>query len=284
VVEFMKQVHVKDIAETVERLCIQACTALGDDWWQAMENAVSLEESPLGKDLLGIIRENAGLAASTGEPICQDTGLAVVFLEIGQEVSITGGSLYDAINEGVRRGYINGYLRKSVVSDPLIRENTGDNTPAIIHTQIVPGSDLRITVAPKGAGSENSSGLKMLKPADGEEGVIRFVMEVVEAAGPNACPPIVVGVGVGGNLEKSALLAKRSLLRPLGERHPKPHIAKLEEELLKRINSTGIGPQGLGGRITALDVHVEVHPTHIASLPVAVNIQCHASRHAEAVL
>jgi fumarate hydratase subunit alpha len=238
----------------------------------------------LGRDLLGIIRENAGLAASTGEPICQDTGLAVVFLELGQEVSITGGDLYDAINEGVRRGYVNGYLRKSVVSDPLIRKNTGDNTPAIIHTDIVPGSDLRIIVAPKGAGSENSSALKMLKPADGEEGVIQFVLEVVKAAGPNACPPIVAGVGVGGNLEKSALLAKRSLLRPLGERHPQPHIARLEEEILRRINSTGIGPQGLGGRITALDVHVEVYPTHIASLPVAVNIQCHASRHAEAVL
>jgi fumarate hydratase subunit alpha len=280
----MKQIHVKDIIDTVERLCIQACTTLGDDWWQVMEKAVLDEESPLGKDLLGIIRENAGLAASTGEPICQDTGLAVVFLELGQEVSITGGDLYDAINEGVRRGYVNGYLRKSVVSDPLIRKNTGDNTPAIIHTDIVPGSDLRIIVAPKGAGSENSSALKMLKPADGEEGVIQFVLEVVKAAGPNACPPIVAGVGVGGNLEKSALLAKRSLLRPLGERHPQPHIARLEEEILRRINSTGIGPQGLGGRITALDVHVEVYPTHIASLPVAVNIQCHASRHAEAVL
>lgn len=280
----MKQIHVKGIIDTVERLCIQACTTLGDDWWQVMEKAVLDEESPLGRDLLGIIRENAGLAASTGEPICQDTGLAVVFLELGQEVSITGGDLYDAINEGVRRGYVNGYLRKSVVSDPLIRKNTGDNTPAIIHTDIVPGSDLRIIVAPKGAGSENSSALKMLKPADGEEGVIQFVLEVVKAAGPNACPPIVAGVGVGGNLEKSALLAKRSLLRPLGERHPQPHIARLEEEILRRINSTGIGPQGLGGRITALDVHVEVYPTHIASLPVAVNIQCHASRHAEAVL
>lgn len=280
----MKQIHVKGIIDTVERLCIQACTTLGDDWWQVMEKAVLDEESPLGRDLLGIIRENAGLAASTGEPICQDTGLAVVFLELGQEVSITGGDLYDAINEGVRRGYVNGYLRKSVVSDPLIRKNTGDNTPAIIHTDIVPGSDLRIIAAPKGAGSENSSALKMLKPADGEEGVIQFVLEVVKAAGPNACPPIVAGVGVGGNLEKSALLAKRSLLRPLGERHPQPHIARLEEEILRRINSTGIGPQGLGGRITALDVHVEVYPTHIASLPVAVNIQCHASRHAEAVL
>lgn len=230
----MKQIHVKGIIDTVERLCIQACTTLGDDWWQVMEKAVLDEESPLGKDLLGIIRENAGLAASTGEPICQDTGLAVVFLELGQEVSITGGDLYDAINEGVRRGYVNGYLRKSAVSDPLIRKNTGDNTPAIIHTDIVPGSDLRIIVAPKGAGSENSSALKMLKPADGEEGVIQFVLEVVKAAGPNACPPIVAGVGVGGNLEKSALLAKRSLLRPLGERHPQPHIARLEEEILRR--------------------------------------------------
>ncbi|HHY11794.1 MAG TPA: fumarate hydratase [Firmicutes bacterium] len=280
----MKEIHVKDITETVEKLCIEACTTLGNDWWQTMDKAVSQEESTLGKDMLGIIRENAKLAASTGEPICQDTGTAVIFLEMGQEVRIAGGNLYHAINEGVHRGYTNGYLRKSVVSDPLIRKNTGDNTPAIIHVDIVSGSDLKITVAPKGAGSENSSGLKMLKPADGEDGVIQFVMEVVEAAGPNACPPVVVGVGLGGNLEKSAILAKRSLLRPLGKRHPQPHIAKLEEEILRRINSTGIGPQGLGGRITALDVHIETYPTHIASLPVAVNIQCHASRHAEAVL
>lgn len=280
----MKQIHVNDITDTVEKLCIKACTTLPEDWWRAMEKALSREESALGKDLLDIIRENAELAASSGVPICQDTGIAVVFLEVGQDVRIIGGNLYDAVNEGVRRGYTNGYLRKSVVSDPLLRKNTGDNTPAIIHTEIVPGSDLKIVVAPKGAGSENVSAIRMLRPADGEEGVIRFVVEAVEAAGPNACPPMVVGVGLGGNLEKAALLAKKALLRPLGERHPLAHIARLEEELLECINSTGIGPQGLGGIVTALDVHVEVYPTHIASLPVAVNIQCHAARHAEAVL
>ncbi len=280
----MKEIHAKEITAAVEKLCIDACTKLGDDWWQALDKALSQEESPLGKDMLRIVKENANLAATTGEAICQDTGTAVVFLEMGQDVRITGGHLYDAVNEGVRHGYVNGYLRKSVVNDPLLRKNTGDNTPAITHVDIVPGSSLKITVAPKGAGSENSSGLKMLKPADGKDGVIRYVLEVVEAAGPNACPPIVVGVGLGGNLEKSALLAKKALLRPLGKRHSQPHVAELEEEILERVNSTGIGPQGLGGRITALDVHVETYPTHIASLPVAVNIQCHASRHAEAVL
>ena len=280
----MKEIQAKEITDVVEKLCVDACTRLGEDWWQAIDNAISQEESPLGKDMLRIVKENARLAADTGEAICQDTGLAVVFLEIGQDVHVVGGDLYEAVNEGVRRGYVNGYLRKSVVKDPLIRENTGDNTPAIIHVQIVPGSDLKIVVAPKGAGSENSSGLKMLKPADGKDGVVNFVLKTVEAAGPNACPPIVLGVGIGGNLETSALLAKKALLRPLGRRHPEPHIAGLEEELLELVNKTGIGPQGLGGRITALDVHVEVYPTHIASLPVAVNIQCHASRHAEAVL
>ena len=280
----MKEIQAKEVTDVVEKLCVDACTRLGEDWWQAIDNAISQEESPLGKDMLRIVKENARLAADTGEAICQDTGLAVVFLEIGQDVHVVGGDLYEAVNEGVRRGYVNGYLRKSVVKDPLIRENTGDNTPAIIHVQMVPGSDLKIVVAPKGAGSENSSGLKMLKPADGKDGVVNFVLETVEAAGPNACPPIVLGVGIGGNLETSALLAKKALLRPLGRRHPEPHIAGLEEEILELVNKTGIGPQGLGGRITALDVHVEVYPTHIASLPVAVNIQCHASRHAEAVL
>lgn len=280
----MKEIQAKKVTDVVEKLCVDACTRLGEDWWQAIDNAIAQEESPLGKDMLRIVKENARLAADTGEAICQDTGLAVVFLEIGQDVHVVGGDLYEAVNEGVRRGYVNGYLRKSVVKDPLIRENTGDNTPAIIHVQIVPGSDLKIVVAPKGAGSENSSGLKMLKPADGKDGVVNFVLKTVEAAGPNACPPIVLGVGIGGNLETSALLAKKALLRPLGRRHPEPHIAGLEEELLELVNKTGIGPQGLGGRITALDVHVEVYPTHIASLPVAVNIQCHASRHSEAVL
>jgi len=280
----MKEIHVCQIADIVERLCIKACTELSDDWWEAIDRAIAQEESPLGREILELLKENARLAASTGEAICQDTGIAVVFLEIGQEVHITGGSLYEAINEGVRRGYTKGYLRKSVVKDPLIRQNTGDNTPAIIHTEIVPGSNLKITVAPKGIGSENTSGLKMLKPADGKEGIIRYVLEVIEQAGPNPCPPIIVGIGLGGNFEKAAFLAKKALLRPLGQRHHAPHIAELEEELLKHINATGIGPQGLGGRITALDVHVETYPTHIGGLPVAVNIQCHAARHAEAIL
>jgi fumarate hydratase subunit alpha len=280
----MKQIRVKEITEVVEKLCVESCIVLDKNWWKAMDRAVSEEESPLGKDMLDIICENAKLAESTNEPICQDTGCAVVFLEIGQDVHIVDGNLYDAVNQGVRQGYVNGYLRKSVVKDPLLRENTGDNTPAIIHTKIVPGSTLKITVAPKGAGSENSSDLKMLKPADGKKGVVRYVTEVVEKAGPNACPPVVVGVGLGGNLEKSAILAKKALLRPLGKRHMEPHIAELEQEILTSINNTGVGPQGLGGLVTALAVHVETYPTHIASLPVAVNIQCHASRHAEAVL
>ncbi|HBT47004.1 MAG TPA: fumarate hydratase [Peptococcaceae bacterium] len=280
----MRNIRVRDIINAVERLCVEACTTLHGDWWEAVEEAISREESPLGKDILKLLQENARLAASTGEAICQDTGMAVVFVELGQEVHIEGGSLYDAINEGIRRGYVKGYLRKSVVNDPLIRRNTGDNTPAVIHVDIVPGSNLRITVAPKGGGSENCSGLKMLRPADGREGVIRYVLEVVEAAGANPCPPITVGVGLGGNFEMAAILAKKALLRPLGQRHPEAHIAELETEILERINSTGIGPQGLGGRITALDVHIETYPTHITSLPVAVNIQCHATRHAEAFL
>lgn len=280
----LREIEASLIASTVEELCIRACTTLSADWWRCMEEAVLREESPLGKEILKLLQENAKLASSTGEAICQDTGMAVVFIELGQQVQITGGDLYEAINEGVRRGYTNGYLRKSVVNDPLIRRNTGDNTPAIIHVEIVPGSNLKITVAPKGGGSENSSGLKMLRPADGKEGIIQYVLEVVEAAGANPCPPIIVGIGLGGNLEKAALLAKKALLRPLGQRHSQPHIAELEEELLKRINETGIGPQGLGGRITALDVHIETYPTHITSLPVAVNLQCHAAGHAEAIL
>ncbi|NLW06789.1 MAG: fumarate hydratase [Clostridia bacterium] len=280
----MKQIKAEDIVKTVSELCIKSCTTLGDDWWQTLDEAINKEESPLGKDILKQLQENAKLAAATKEALCQDTGVAVVFLELGQDVHITGGNLYEAINAGVRKGYTEGYLRKSVVNDPLIRKNTGDNTPAIIYTDIVPGDKLKITVAPKGAGSENMSALKMLKPADGREGVVQFVLDVVKTAGPNPCPPILVGVGIGGMFEKAALLAKKSLLRPLGQRNELPHIAELELELLEKINNSGIGPQGLGGRITALDVHVESHPTHIATLPVAVNIQCHATRHAEAIL
>ncbi|MDK2820795.1 MAG: fumarate hydratase subunit alpha [Clostridia bacterium] len=280
----MKEINVQDITKVVEELCIKACTTLGNDWWQVMDDAISKENSPLAKDILKMLEENAKLAADTGEAICQDTGVAVVFLELGQDVRLIGGDLYDAINEGVRNGYTNGYLRKSVVSDPLLRKNTGDNTPAIIHTEIVPGDNLKIIVAPKGTGSENMSTLKMLKPADGKEGIVNFVLESVKAAGPNPCPPIVVGVGIGGNLERAGYIAKKALLRPLGQKNPLPHVAELEEELIEAVNNIGLGPQGLGGRTTALDVHVEVAPCHIGALPVAVNINCHASRHAEAVL
>jgi fumarate hydratase subunit alpha len=228
--------------------------------------------------------KNADIARSEDVPMCQDTGFAVVFVELGQDVHIEGGALEDAINEGVRRGYTEGYLRKSIVGHPLERVNTGDNTPAVIHLKLVPGNKMKITVAPKGGGSENMSGIKMLKPAEGVEGVKKFVLDTVKAAGPNPCPPIIVGVGIGGTFEKCALLAKEALLRPVGTPSHRPEIARLERELLDEINSTGIGPQGLGGRFTALAVHIEIYPVHIASLPVAVNINCHASRHKEIVL
>lgn len=228
--------------------------------------------------------ENAHIARENAVPMCQDTGFAVVFLELGQDVNITGGFLYDAVNEGVRKGYTEGYLRKSIVNHPLQRINTGDNTPAVIHTSIVPGDKLTITVAPKGGGSENMSAIRMLKPAEGREGVKKFVLETVKNAGPNPCPPVIVGVGMGGTFEKAALLAKQALLRPLGQPHPESDIAELESELLEEINKTGIGPQGLGGRTTALGVHILTYPCHIASLPVAVNINCHAARHKKAVL
>ena len=227
---------------------------------------------------------NAEVARSEAVPMCQDTGYTVVFLELGQDVHIVGGGLEDAVNEGVRRGYKEGYLRKSIVGHPLERKNTGDNTPAVIHTRIVPGDKLRIIVAPKGGGSENMSAIKMFKPAEGVEGVKKFVVETVQAAGPNPCPPIVVGVGIGGTFEKAALLAKEALLREVGEPSPRPEIAVLEQELLELVNKLGIGPQGLGGSTTALGVHVEIYPAHIASLPVAVNINCHATRHKEAEL
>ncbi|WP_338833213.1 L(+)-tartrate dehydratase subunit alpha [Moorella humiferrea] len=280
----MREISAREITATVARLCIEACSVLRPDWWQAMAAAEAKEEAPLGRDILKKLQENARLAAENLEPICQDTGVAVVFVELGQEIHVTGGNLYDAINAGVRQGYTEGYLRKSVVDDPFLRRNTGDNTPAIIHTEIVDGDRVKITVAPKGAGSENMSGVKMLKPADGVAGIKKYVLQVVEEAGGNPCPPIVVGVGIGGNLEKAPYLAKKALLRPLGQRHPLKHVAALEEELLAAINATGIGPQGLGGRVTALDVHIEIYPTHIASLPVAVNLQCHAARHATAIL
>lgn len=265
------------------RLCREANISLESRVLKALEEARAREESVRGRDVLDKLLANAALAHEENVSLCQDTGVAVVFLEVGQEVRVAG-DMEAAVNEGVRRGYTEAYLRKSVVSHPLDRMNTGDNTPAVIHTRFVPGDRLKITVAPKGAGSENMSALRMLKPADGVEGVKRFVLEVIEKAGPNACPPLVVGVGIGGTMEKAALLAKEALLRPLGEKNPDPLAAALEEELLAEINRSGIGPLGLGGRVTALAVHVEVYPCHIASLPVAVNLNCHAARHCSAEL
>lgn len=261
------------------RLCQEANYRLGGDVLAALERAYREEVSPAGKDILRQLIENARLACEESLPMCQDTGFAVVFLEIGQDVHVTGGDLYSAVNEGVRKGYSDGFLRKSILGHPFERKNTGDNTPAVIHCCIVPGDKLKITVAPKGGGSENMSGLKMLKPAEGVAGVKKFVLEQVSNAGPNPCPPIIVGVGIGGTFEKAALLAKKALLRPVGQKSPLPDIARLEEELLLEVNKLGIGPQGLGGLITALAVHIEVYAVHMASLPVAVNINCHAARH-----
>lgn len=257
---------------------------LGNDVIEALEKSMEEEISPTGKDIFSQIILNAGIASQNLVPMCQDTGYAVIFLEVGQDLRITGGNIDDAINEGVRKGYTEGFLRKSIVDHPLKRNNTGDNTPAVIHTKIVKGDTLKITVAPKGGGSENMSALKMLKPAEGIEGVKHFVIETVKSAGPNPCPPIVVGIGIGGTFEKCALLAKKALLRELGKPSIMADIADFERNLLSEINNLGIGPQGFGGKITALAVHVEIYPCHIASLPVAVNINCHASRHKEAIL
>jgi len=280
----MKEIKTADIIATVARLAVEANQLLGEDVVRAFEEGRESERSPAGRDIFSQLLENARLAREDSVPMCQDTGLAVVFLEVGQEVHVDG-YLEEAVQEGIRRGYADGYLRKSVVSPPIApRKNTGDNTPAIIHTRIVPGSGLRITVAPKGGGSENMSALKMLKPADGWEGVRSFVLETVKSAGPNPCPPLVVGVGLGGNFEHSAFLAKKALLRKVGARNSDPDVAALEDELTERINRLGIGPAGFGGDVTALGVHVETHPCHIASLPVAVNINCHAHRHREAIL
>ncbi|RKX79535.1 MAG: fumarate hydratase, partial [Spirochaetes bacterium] len=260
-------------------LCIKACTELGKDVFDSLKKSLEVEESPTGKAVLEQLIRNAEIGRDEAIPICQDTGFTVVFLEVGQDVYFTGGNLEEAINEGVRSGYTEGYLRKSIVRKPLLHpENTKDNTPAIIHTHIVPGDRVRITIFPKGGGSENMSRIKMMKPADGVEGVKAFVIETVENAGPNPCPPIVVGVGVGGTFDYVAYLAKKALLRNIGERNPDPELAKLEEEWLEEINKLGIGPAGLGGRITALDLFLEEFPRHIASYPVAVNIQCHAAR------
>jgi len=261
-------------------MCIEANHYLSPDMCHAFKKAVQEEKAPLGRQILGQLMENLEIAGEDMIPICQDTGMAVVFMEIGQEVHFEGGSLEDAVNEGVRRGYVEGFLRKSVVSDPLIRENTKDNTPAVIHYSLVPGDKVRITVAPKGFGSENMSRVFMLKPADGIEGVKNAVLTAVKDAGPNACPPMVVGVGIGGTFEKCALMAKQALTRPAGEHSSVPYIKEMEEELLMKINKTGIGPGGLGGSVTAFAVNINTYPTHIAGLPVAVNICCHVNRHA----
>ena len=279
----MRDIQVSAVSDAVRELCINANHRLSPDMEGRLRRAAEEETSPLGADILSKLVTNLEIAGSEMIPICQDTGMAVVFLEIGQEVHFTGGSLEDAVNDGVRRGYLDGFLRKSV-ADPLNRVNTGDNTPAIIHYSIVPGDSLLITVAPKGFGSENMSRVFMLKPADGEEGIKDAVVRAVGDAGPNACPPMVIGVGIGGTFEKCAILAKKALLKPVDEFSQDPHIREMEKELLERINNTDIGPAGLGGRTTALALHILTYPTHIAGLPVAVNICCHVNRHASVML
>lgn len=276
----MRTIQVTEVTDAVRELCIEANYQLSQDMCRVFENARQAEKSPLGKQILNQLADNLEIAAKDQIPICQDTGMAVIFMEVGQDVHFEGGDLEDAIQEGVRRGYVEGYLRKSVVKDPLLRENTKDNTPGVIHYSIIPGDKVKITVAPKGFGSENMSRVFMLKPADGIEGVKNAVMTAVKDAGPNACPPMVVGVGIGGTFEKCALMAKRALTRPAGEHSDIPYVKEMEEELLERINKTGIGPGGLGGTTTALAVNINTYPTHIAGLPVAVNICCHVNRHA----
>ena len=275
----IRTVDVNEITENIREMCIEANHFLSPDMGQALSRAEETEESPLGRQILGQLKENLAIAAEEMIPICQDTGMAVVFLEVGQDVHLEGGNLEDAVNEGVRKGYADGFLRKSVVGDPLIRENTKDNTPAVIHTRIVQGRQVKITVAPKGFGSENMSRIFMLKPAEGIEGVKDAVLTAVKDAGPNACPPMVVGVGIGGTFEKCALLAKEALTREAGSHSPIPYVKEMEEELLEKINILGIGPGGLGGTTTALAVNINTYPTHIAGLPVAVNICCHVNRH-----
>lgn len=275
----MRTIQVQQITEQIKEMCIQVNHYLSEDMKEALRNAQASEKSPLGCQILSQLQENLKIAGEDMIPICQDTGMAVVFLKVGQDVHLEGGSIEDAVNEGVRQGYTEGYLRKSVVKDPLIRENTKDNTPAVIHYEIVPGDKVTITVAPKGFGSENMSCVFMLKPADGIEGVKNAVLTAVKDAGPNACPPMVVGVGIGGTFEKCALMAKQALMRPVGSHSDIPYVKEMEEELLSRINGLGIGPGGLGGTTTALAVNVNTYPTHIAGLPVAVNICCHVNRH-----
>ncbi len=280
----MRIIRVEEIVRNIKEMCIEANHYLTEDMKLALKEAEKKEKSPLGKQILHQLEDNLQIAAQDMIPICQDTGMAVIFMEIGQDVHVEGGLLTDAVNEGVRQGYREGYLRKSVVADPVLRENTKDNTPAVIHYDIVEGEQIRITVAPKGFGSENMSRVFMLKPADGVEGIKNAVLEAVREAGPNACPPVVVGVGIGGTFEKCALLAKKALTRPVGERSKLPYVREMEEELLEKINQSGIGPGGLGGSTTALAVNINTYPTHIAGLPVAVNMCCHVNRHCVRVL
>lgn len=280
----MKVIQVEQIIDNIKEMCMEANYYLSEDMKKALYEAADREESPLGCQILNQLKENLDIAGESQIPICQDTGMAVVFASVGQDVRIEGGSLSDAINEGVRQGYTEGYLRKSVVKDPFFRENTKDNTPAVIHYDIVPGEELKLTLAPKGFGSENMSRIFMLKPADGMEGVKEAVLSVVKEAGPNACPPVVVGVGIGGTFEKAALLAKQALTREAGEHSEIPYVKEMEEELLGKINGLGIGPAGLGGTVTALAVNINTYPTHIAGLPVAVNMCCHVNRHVTRVL
>lgn len=280
----MRTIKTDEIIHTIKEMCIEANHYLTEDMDQALNHATETEKAPLGKQILCQLRDNLRIASEDMIPICQDTGMAVFFIEVGQDVHIEGGLLTDAVNEGVRQGYVDGFLRKSVVKDPILRENTKDNTPAVIHYDIVAGDKIRITIAPKGFGSENMSRVFMLKPADGIEGVKDVILTAVKDAGPNACPPMVVGVGVGGTFEKCALLAKKALTRPVNERSDIPYVREMEEELLERINKTGIGPGGLGGSTTALAVNINTYPTHIAGLPVAVNICCHVNRHCVRVL
>lgn len=280
----MRELDVKVITENIKEMCIEATHFLTEDMKNVLDDSVTKEESPLGKQILQQLQENLQIAGDEMIPICQDTGMAVIFIKAGQDVHFIGGNIEDAINEGVRQGYTEGYLRKSVVKDPIIRENTKDNTPAIIHYSIVEGNDVEITVAPKGFGSENMSRIFMLKPADGIDGVKNAILTAVKEAGPNACPPMVVGVGIGGTFEKCALLAKEALTRNINEQSKIPYVKELEEEMLEKITCLGIGPGGLGGRVTAFAVNIETYPTHIAGLPVAVNICCHVNRHSHRVI
>lgn len=280
----MREISVELITDTIAQMCIEANCCLNEDVYTALERAKQKESSPIGKEILCQLTENADIALQKNMPICQDTGMAIVFLEIGQEVHITGGLLGEAVNEGVRKGYEKGYLRKSVVEDPFLRVNTKDNTPAILYTKIVAGDNIDITVAPKGFGSENMSRVYMLKPSDGIEGAKKAILETVEQAGPNPCPPMVVGVGCGGSFEYSSYLAKKALLRPIGSHSDKEHIRDMEEELLQKMNNMGIGPQGLGGNTTVLAVNIESYATHIAGMPIAINISCHVTRHCHEII